>query len=123
VALEIFFNDGRNYLITFCLKERDVAYNKLVARATFSISASESVMGMAAIDTKSPVTPLQITPPSGLMFMLPNFFANSSLTELTQRWERYEISNFQYLMHLNTLAGRSYNGELLVYFKKMKLVH
>ncbi|XP_048460451.1 WD repeat and FYVE domain-containing protein 3 [Rhincodon typus] len=27
----------------------------------------------------------------------------------TQRWERGEISNFQYLMHLNTLAGRSYN--------------
>ncbi|KAJ8286941.1 hypothetical protein GJAV_G00045150 [Gymnothorax javanicus] len=28
---------------------------------------------------------------------------------VTQRWERGEISNFQYLMHLNTLAGRSYN--------------
>lgn len=24
-------------------------------------------------------------------------------------WQRGEISNFQYLMHLNTLAGRSYN--------------
>lgn len=28
---------------------------------------------------------------------------------VTQRWERGEISNFQYLMYLNTLAGRSYN--------------
>lgn len=28
---------------------------------------------------------------------------------LTQRWVRGEISNFQYLMFLNTLAGRSYN--------------
>jgi len=28
---------------------------------------------------------------------------------VTQRWVRGEISNFQYLMHLNTLAGRSYN--------------
>ena len=28
---------------------------------------------------------------------------------VTQRWERGEISNFQYLMNLNTLAGRSYN--------------
>ena len=28
---------------------------------------------------------------------------------MTQRWERGEISNFEYLMCLNTLAGRSYN--------------
>lgn len=26
-----------------------------------------------------------------------------------QHFQRGEISNFQYLMHLNTLAGRSYN--------------
>lgn len=30
-------------------------------------------------------------------------------TSVTQRWVRGEISNFQYLMYLNTLAGRSYN--------------
>ncbi|CAG8433004.1 6306_t:CDS:10 [Ambispora gerdemannii] len=112
VALELFFSDGRNYLITFNLKERDSAYNKLVARATFSISAAESVMGMgtaATIDGKSPVSPLRLNPAAGLALQLSNFFGNSELTELTQRWEKREISNFQYLMHLNTLAGRSYN--------------
>lgn len=30
-------------------------------------------------------------------------------TELMERWARWEISNFEYLMELNTLAGRSYN--------------
>ncbi|CAL9068126.1 unnamed protein product [Musa banksii] len=30
-------------------------------------------------------------------------------TQLTERWARWEISNFEYLMELNTLAGRSYN--------------
>ena len=30
-------------------------------------------------------------------------------TSVTQRWVRGEINNFQYLMALNTLAGRSYN--------------
>ena len=30
-------------------------------------------------------------------------------TSVTQRWVRGEITNFQYLMALNTLAGRSYN--------------
>ncbi|CAG8480599.1 18870_t:CDS:10, partial [Gigaspora margarita] len=109
VALEIFFADGRNYLITFFLKERDIAYNKLVARATFSISGAESVIGTSALDAVSPVTPLSI-PSTGLRFNL-SFFSNSnsSLAELTLRWEKREISNFQYLMHLNTLAGRSYN--------------
>lgn len=28
---------------------------------------------------------------------------------LTQRWVNREISNFEYLMHLNTVAGRTYN--------------
>ena len=28
---------------------------------------------------------------------------------LTQKWANREISNFEYLMHLNTIAGRSYN--------------
>ena len=28
---------------------------------------------------------------------------------LTKQWQRGEVSNFDYLMHLNTLAGRSYN--------------
>jgi len=29
--------------------------------------------------------------------------------KLAERWRRWEISNFDYIMHLNTLAGRSYN--------------
>lgn len=29
--------------------------------------------------------------------------------QLMERWARWEISNFEYLMQLNTLAGRSYN--------------
>jgi hypothetical protein len=28
---------------------------------------------------------------------------------MTARWQDFEISNLQYLMHLNTVAGRSYN--------------
>ena len=28
---------------------------------------------------------------------------------LTQRWVKREISNFDYLMHLNNIAGRTYN--------------
>ncbi len=38
-----------------------------------------------------------------------NFFGGSPLDELTQKWVNRKISNFTYLMHLNTLAGRTYN--------------
>jgi hypothetical protein len=30
-------------------------------------------------------------------------------SQLTQRWQRRELSNFDYLMQLNTISGRSHN--------------
>lgn len=35
--------------------------------------------------------------------------AQTLLKNLRTRWQQGLISNLQYLMHLNTLAGRSYN--------------
>jgi Beige/BEACH domain len=32
-----------------------------------------------------------------------------SPTAMTERWQAGLVSNFEYLIHLNTLAGRSYN--------------
>uniref|UniRef100_A0A5K3FFX4 WD_REPEATS_REGION domain-containing protein n=2 Tax=Mesocestoides corti TaxID=53468 RepID=A0A5K3FFX4_MESCO len=32
-----------------------------------------------------------------------------TLSHITQRWQRREMSNFDYLMYLNTIAGRSFN--------------
>uniref|UniRef100_UPI003590263B lipopolysaccharide-responsive and beige-like anchor protein isoform X2 n=1 Tax=Myxine glutinosa TaxID=7769 RepID=UPI003590263B len=32
-----------------------------------------------------------------------------NVSNITQRWQRREISNFQYLMFLNTISGRTYN--------------
>lgn len=43
---------------------------------------------------------------SSLYFLKPAFSVKVIETAIFQRGE---ISNFQYLMHLNTLAGRSYN--------------
>jgi hypothetical protein len=36
-------------------------------------------------------------------------------SNLTERWRTHEISNFEYLMHLNSIAGRSFN-DLTQYF-------
>jgi len=35
--------------------------------------------------------------------------AEAFKVELTKRWQRGRVTNFEYLMHLNTLAGRSFN--------------
>ena len=47
-------------------------------------------------------------------FKLSNLFGSSTLSDLTTKWERREITNFQYLMYLNAIAGRSYNGIIYI---------
>lgn len=96
IALEVFSGDGRNYLLSFPRKVRNKVYQRFMASATsISDSAQQSVAGQrrtASVEQSSGI--------------LSNLIGETSVT---QRWVRGEISNFQYLMHLNTLAGRSYN--------------
>lgn len=43
---------------------------------------------------------------------------------MTQKWQRREISNFEYLMFLNTIAGRTYNDlvkKYLSFFISLKV--
>uniref|UniRef100_A0A8C1IS75 Neurobeachin n=1 Tax=Cyprinus carpio TaxID=7962 RepID=A0A8C1IS75_CYPCA len=49
-----------------------------------------------------------------VVYSLPRVGLNDCLqlfksSNMTQRWQRREISNFEYLMFLNTIAGRTYN--------------
>ena len=96
IALEVFSNDGRNYLLAFPPSVRNKVYQRLLATATgLSDSASQSVAGQKRA--------ANVEQGAGILSTL------MGETSVTQRWCRGEISNFQYLMHLNTLAGRSYN--------------
>ncbi|VDN29256.1 unnamed protein product, partial [Gongylonema pulchrum] len=89
IAIEVFSADGRNYLLAFPRRMRNRVYQKFVSLARLlKDNGSESVGG------QRPTAPVEQT---------------SRQQSVTQRWVRGEISNFQYLMHLNTLAGRSYN--------------
>ena len=100
VAIEVFLADGRNYLLMLDIQHRDPVYNKLIARVTSTVSASESIVGAASDAEKGTV----------FGFIFSNLmFGTTPLSELTARWEKREITNFQYLMHLNSIAGRSYN--------------
>ncbi|KAI9028612.1 hypothetical protein DFJ74DRAFT_495541 [Hyaloraphidium curvatum] len=96
VGLEIFLLDGRSFLVTLEPADRDIVYNKLMSRA--SVAAANRTDSLGSADDWSVGSKLTNI-----------FFAASSLAELTTKWEKWEISNFEYLMRLNTLAGRSYN--------------
>ncbi|CAK9831938.1 WD repeat and FYVE domain-containing protein 3 [Anthophora retusa] len=96
MALEVFSGDGRNYLLAFPRKVRNKVYQRFMTVATaIADSAQQSVAGQKRTANVEQATGL-----------LSNLIGETSVT---QRWVRGEISNFQYLMHLNTLAGRSYN--------------
>ncbi|XP_017491941.1 PREDICTED: WD repeat and FYVE domain-containing protein 3-like, partial [Rhagoletis zephyria] len=95
IALELFSLDGRNSLVVFPRHLRNKVYSRFLSVAVhITDNAADSLMGQkrsANVETGG---------------LLSNFIGETSVT---QRWVRGEISNFQYLMNLNTLAGRSYN--------------
>ncbi|XP_074640856.1 neurobeachin-like protein 1 isoform X2 [Tubulanus polymorphus] len=80
-ALEFFLIDQSNYFINFSPKLRNKVYSRIV---------SLRPPNLFYYGTRSPAELLKA---SGL----------------TQKWVNREISNFEYLMHLNTIAGRTYN--------------
>uniref|UniRef100_A0A182W2I8 WD repeat-containing protein 55 homolog n=1 Tax=Anopheles minimus TaxID=112268 RepID=A0A182W2I8_9DIPT len=96
IALEIFCGNGQNYLLSFPQKVRNKVFQKVSSMATqIADNAQQSVAGQKRT--------ANVEQNAGLLSSL------IGETSVTQRWVRGEITNFQYLMHLNSLAGRSYN--------------
>ncbi|OWZ24501.1 hypothetical protein PHMEG_000454 [Phytophthora megakarya] len=92
VALEIFANDGRNYLVTLESPEhRELVFHSLLTKCPNVQGAASGLDGVSS--------------GGDLYSQLRKLLRNS----MTERWVQGDISNFAYLMHLNTLAGRSYN--------------
>ncbi|XP_076158955.1 neurobeachin-like protein 1 [Alosa pseudoharengus] len=79
-ALEIFLIDQTNYFLNFKKEARNKVYNRLLLLRSPSLYGTRS--------------PQELLKTSGL----------------TQKWVNREISNFDYLMQLNTIAGRTYNN-------------
>ncbi|XP_006862088.1 PREDICTED: neurobeachin-like protein 1 [Chrysochloris asiatica] len=78
-ALEIFHVDQSNYFLNFKKEVRNRVYSRLL-----------SLHSPNSYGTRSPQ---EVFKASGL----------------TQKWVNREISNFDYLIHINTVAGRTYN--------------
>uniref|UniRef100_A0A672TUH3 Neurobeachin-like protein 2 n=1 Tax=Strigops habroptila TaxID=2489341 RepID=A0A672TUH3_STRHB len=78
-ALEIFLTDQTNYFLNFNKEVRNKVYSRILSLRSPNISGTRS--------------PQELFKASGL----------------TQKWVNREISNFDYLIQLNTMAGRTYN--------------
>lgn len=82
-ALEIYLRDGSTLLFNFPDGDMEEVSRKLVRMR----------------ETRCP------------FLVYNNTLDNRKIIEnsgLTKRWANHEISNFEYLMHLNSLSGRSY---------------
>ncbi|KAL4931718.1 Beige/BEACH domain protein [Aspergillus undulatus] len=108
VALEIFFTDGRSYLLTLISsKARDVLCGQLAGKApqvTGSVGHSrpEDTWRFETLRSSEDA-------PQSLGSKFASVFGASPVYPATRKWVKGEISNFHYLMLINTLAGRTFN--------------
>ncbi|KAK7245429.1 hypothetical protein RIF29_40275 [Crotalaria pallida] len=93
VAIEIFSMDGCNDLLVFLKREREEVFKNLVAM---------NLPRNSMLDTTISGSSKQESNEGSRLF-------KTMAKSFSKRWQNGEISNFQYLMHLNTLAGRGYS--------------
>jgi hypothetical protein len=107
VAVEVFFTDGRSYLLTTVSHQlRDELFSKLAAKSpTTNGSGAPSPeeawrLGVLRVPDETTAT---------LGSKFGNIFNASAWNPAMRRWAKGEISNFHYLMLVNTMAGRTFN--------------
>lgn len=108
VALEVFFTDGTSYLLTLISsRARDNLCSQLASKApqvtgSASHSRPEDVWRFETLRSQEDA-------PQSLGSKFASVFGHSPLHPATRKWIKGEISNFHYLMLINTLAGRTFN--------------
>lgn len=107
VAIEVFFVDGRSYLlITNTPKLRDELYQKLVNKApnagdrTYVNPEDSWRMDSIRNPDENPQT---------FSARFTSVFAQNLSNPATRKWIKGDLSNFHYLMLINTMAGRTFN--------------
>lgn len=108
VAIEIFFTDGRSYLLTAINPAmRDEIFSRLTAKTPHTNNANllpnpEDAWRLEALRFSEDT-------PQTLGAKFGSIFNSSGWNPMMRRWQRGEISNFHYLMLVNTMAGRTFN--------------
>ena len=108
VGVEVFFLDGQSYLLTLATpKLRDEVYQRLMSKAQ-SMSNGLSSTNPEDMWRVESLRSIEDSPQSfGAKFT--NVFMQGTANPATKKWLKGEISNFQYLMIVNTMAGRTFN--------------
>lgn len=108
VAMEVFFVDGRSYLLTTTTPPlRDQLYQKLLDKASNATDRTSTTTGEDSWRIDAVRNPGDETQTFGSKFT--SVFAQNHSMPATRKWVRGEISNYHYLMLINTMAGRTFN--------------
>jgi hypothetical protein len=108
VAVEVFFVDGRSYLLTSNNSRlRDELCQKLLLKAPNISDRTASLSHEETWRIDSVRNPEDQSQTLGSRFT--NVFAQNLANPATRKWMKGEISNFHYLMLVNTMAGRTFN--------------
>lgn len=107
VAVELFFIDGRSYLLTANTPIlRDELFQKLLGKVSNSgdrtMQSNEESWRMDSIRNLE-------ENPQTFSSRITSVFAHNLSNPATRSWIKGEISNFHYLMLVNTMAGRTFN--------------
>ncbi|KAI5467956.1 hypothetical protein BGZ63DRAFT_450007 [Mariannaea sp. PMI_226] len=108
VAIEVFFTDGRSYLLTTINPTiRDELFVKMLNKAphtsgTNTLPNPEDGWRLEALKAMDEL-------PQGFGSKFGTFFNSSPWNPIMKRWQKGEMSNFHYLMMVNTMAGRTFN--------------
>ncbi|ODV81035.1 beach-domain-containing protein [Suhomyces tanzawaensis NRRL Y-17324] len=114
IAIEMFFSDGASILIT-CLstKERDAIYNKLyhyVSGKGLDYDLSQVLQSSSSMLNNNSFSLTKLASAfSSQSSSVSSASSTSSFVLATKKWKMGEMSNFYYLMIINTLAGRTFN--------------
>jgi WD40 repeat protein len=108
VAIEVFFDDGRSYLLTAIsnLARNDI-HTRLITRAPHVVKPELLANSEISWRLDSLRNPEEAPQTLGSRFA--SAFSSVSSHPITKKWVKGEVSNFHYLMFVNTLAGRTFN--------------
>jgi hypothetical protein len=108
VAIEAFFDDGRSYLLTaISTQARNDLHSRVLQRASHAVNPEKLVNSEITWRLDSLHNPEEAPQTLGSRFA--SAFGSASSHPATKKWLKGEMSNFHYLMFVNTLAGRTFN--------------
>jgi len=108
VAVEVFFTDGRSYLLTAL---DQVLRNDLHAKMTSKAPQLSDKASPADGEEAWRMEALKAADEAPITFgsRLAGLMNSSAWNPSMRRWAKGEMSNFHYLMLVNTMAGRTFN--------------